>query len=183
MSRPIKQGLDYFPMDIDTDDKIELIEAKHGIAGFGVLVKLFQKIYKEGYYIKWSDETQLLFSKRINVDINSINVIINDCFQYNILSKNLYEQYHILTSTGIQKRYFNATNRRKELYLCEKYVIVDINRINVNINWVNEDGSTQSKVKESKEEKSIVKKSIEKTENFDFLEPIKEKTIDDIDLT
>lgn len=166
MSRPIKQGLDYFPMDIDTDDKVELIEAKHGIAGFGVLVKLFQKIYKEGYYIKWSDETQLLFSKRINVDINSINVIINDCFQYNIFNKKLYDQHHILTSSGIQKRYFNATNRRKELFLCKKYIIVDINKINVDINWINDDGSTQSKVKESIVKKRRVKKS---KENDDFL--------------
>jgi hypothetical protein len=59
MSRPIKQGLDYFPMDVEVDDKIELIEAKHGISGFGILVKLFQKIYKEGYYLNWNEETLL----------------------------------------------------------------------------------------------------------------------------
>ncbi len=170
MSRPIKQGLDYFPMDVEIDDKIELIEAKYGITGFGVVVKLFQKIYKEGYYHDWNEETLLLFSKRINVDINQITAIINDCFHYKILDEKLYSQYKILTSTGIQKRYFNATNRRKELFLYKNYIIVDINKINVHINWINDDNSTQSKVKKSKGEKSIK----EKGENFDFLEPKKQ---------
>jgi hypothetical protein len=161
MSRSIKQGLDYFPMDVEVDNKIELIEAKHGIAGFGVLVKLFQKIYKEGYYLDWNEETQLLFGRRINVDINSISAIINDCFKYNILNVDLHKKYQILTSTGIQKRYLNATNRRKELFLCKKYILVDINKINVDINWINGDSSTQSKVKYSKEKNSKEKESKE----------------------
>lgn len=168
MSRPIKQGLDYFPMDVEVDDKIELIEAKHGIAGFGVIVKLFQKIYKEGYYLNWSEETLLLFSKRINVDINLVSAVINDCFQYRILNKDIYDQYKIFTSTGIQKRYFNATGRRKELYLCKKYTLVDINKINVYINWIDDDSSTQSKVKYSKVKKRKEKESKENNENDDF---------------
>ena len=57
MARPVKSGLNYFPMDVDMDDKVELIEAKHGITGFGILIKLYQKIYKEGYYINWKEET------------------------------------------------------------------------------------------------------------------------------
>jgi hypothetical protein len=159
MSRSIKQGLDYFPMDVEIDNKIEIIEAKHGVVGFGIIVKLFQKIYKEGYYLAWDEDTQLLLAKRINVDINLINVVINDCFHYNIFNQSLYDQYHILTSTGIQKRYFNATNRRKELFLCKKYIVVDINKINVDINWINVDSSTQSKVKYSIVKKRIGKKS------------------------
>lgn len=165
MSRSIKQGLDYFPMDVEIDNKIELIEAKHGIAGFGIIVKLFQKIYKEGYYLAWDEDTQLLLAKRINVDINVINVVINDCFHYNLFNQSLYDQHHILTSSGIQKRYFNATNRRKELFLCKKYIIVDINKINVDINWINDDNGTQSKVKYSKVKKSRVKESKVKQED------------------
>jgi len=171
MSRPIKQGLDYFPMDVDVDDKIELIEAKYGAEGFGVLVKLFQRIYKEGYYLRWNEEALLLFSKRINVDVNKVSAIINDCFHYKILNEDIYCQHKIFTSSGIQKRYLNATVRRKELFLCEKYILVDINKISVYINWIDDDNSTQSKVKYSKVKKRIVKKSKEKKEsdplNFD----------------
>lgn len=175
MARPLKQGLDYFPLDVDMDDKIELIEAKHGIIGFGILIKLLQKIYKEGYYLNWNEESLLLFSRRINVDINVINVVINDSLCYHLFDKKLYSQYKILTSLGIQKRYFNAINRRKEVSLYKKFIIVDINKINVNINWINDNISTQSKVKKSKEEKE------EEKENFDFLEEKKEITPKEFD--
>jgi len=156
MARPNKQGLDYFPMDVTTDDKFELIEAKHGLIGFGIIVKLYQKIYKEGYYIRWSEEMLLIFKKSINVDINSINVIINDAIKYKIFDEKLFSKYKILTSCGIQKRFLTACDRRKTVDLCKNYIIANISEINVNINWINDDISTQSKEEESKEEESKV---------------------------
>ena len=156
MARPIKMGLDYFPMDVQLDDKVELIEARHGITGFGVLIKLYQRIYKEGYFIKLTEEALLLFSKRINVNINEVNDIINDCIKYELFNDDLFKKYKILTSAGIQKRYLMAVDRRKEIELIEKYIIVDINEVNVNIKWINEDISTQSKVNKSKVNKSKI---------------------------
>jgi hypothetical protein len=150
MSRPIKQGLDYFPLDVDMDDKVELIEAKHGIAGFGILVKLYQKIYKEGYFLNWNEESLLLFSKRINADRDLVDSVVRDGLGYNVFDEALYSSYKILTSTGIQKRYLNAIDRRKEVTLDKRYINVDINGVNVDINWINTNGSTQSKVKDSK---------------------------------
>lgn len=159
MSRPIKQGIDYFPMDVDLDGKFEFIEAKHGITGFGVIVKLYQRIYKEGYFLKWSDETALLFSKKVGVNIDEINAILEDCFKYDIFSNRVFSRNKVLTSSGIQKRFVSAITRRKEVYLCKSLIVIDVNSlINVNINWVNADNKTQSKGK-----KSIVKESIAET--------------------
>jgi len=31
MSRPLKIGIDYFPLDTGLDEKFELMEAKHGM--------------------------------------------------------------------------------------------------------------------------------------------------------
>lgn len=150
MARLIKTGLDYFSMDVNTDDKFELIEAKHGIAGFGIVIKLFQRIYKSGYYLDWNDEKLLIFKKQINVDINIINDVINDCLRYNIFDEKLFAKYKILTSSGIQKRYFRSCERRKSVDIIKNYINVDINSIDVNINWINDDISTQRKGKESK---------------------------------
>jgi hypothetical protein len=161
MARPIKQGLDYFPLDVDLDEKVELIEAKHGIAGFGILIKLFQKIYKEGYFLEVTEESLLLFSKRISVNINDINAVINDCLRYQIMDERLFKEYKILTSVGIQKRYLTAVDRRKEIELIQEYILVNINGINANINWINTCSGTQSKVKESKVKESKVKESKE----------------------
>nr|QRZ17783.1 DUF4373 domain-containing protein [Virgibacillus sp. AGTR] len=94
MARPTKEGLDYFPLDvdIDQDDKIALIEATHGLEGFGIIIKLLMKIYDNSYFYKWGEKEQLLFSRRVNVNINRVNDIINDCVKWGIFSKRLYEQ-------------------------------------------------------------------------------------------
>ena len=117
MARPNKEGLDYFPLDVDVDDKIELLEAAHGITGFGVLLKLYQQIYKSGYYFKPTEERLLLFKKRINVDINTINNVINDCLRWGLFDKYLLDSFGILTSKGIQKRYIEATKKGSLLSL------------------------------------------------------------------
>lgn len=178
MARPKKEGLDYFPLDVDTDqdDKIALIEAKYGMTGFAVVIKLFMKIYKEGYFYKWGEKEHLLFSSRVNVDINTVSDIVNDCIKWGLFNQNIYESEKILTSEGIQKRYMDAVTRRKEVTFYQKYLLInpldyvgnskmnvfvihaDGKRVNVNVNDSNgkhdDDSNPQSKVKESKGKKS-----------------------------
>jgi hypothetical protein len=163
MARPPKSGLDYFPLDVDMDDKIELIEAKHGLVGFGVIIKLLQAIYKNGFYLEASDDRLLLMSKRINVNINELNAIIADAITRKLFDEKIYNKFNVLTSCGIQKRYAEAIKRRKEITVDKKYCLicfetvcgdrvnVNINKENVDINSENDDSSTQRKVKESKE--------------------------------
>lgn len=167
MARPQKNGLDYFPLDvdIDQDDKVALIEAQHGIVGFAIVIKLLMKIYKNSYFYEWTEKEQLLFSKRVNVDINSINVIINDCVKWGLFDSNLLEAYKILTSKGIQRRYLEAVGRRQKVEMEGKYLLLDDEVVNVyknlvivdindSLGVVNDDINPQSKVKESKEKKS-----------------------------
>ncbi|MCC2250041.1 DUF4373 domain-containing protein [Virgibacillus sp. AGTR] len=167
MARPTKEGLDYFPLDvdIDQDDKIALIEATHGLEGFGIIIKLLMKIYDNSYFYKWGEKEQLLFSRRVNVNINRVNDIINDCVKWGIFSKRLYEQHEILSSAGIQRRYLEASSRRKQVNITSDYLLLDEKEVNayknlviVNINSINEEFSAQSKVKESKgkESKAVV---------------------------
>lgn len=167
MARPIKQGLDYFPLDVTTDDKFELIEAKHGLVGFAIIIKLFQRIYKEGYYLKWSEEFALIFKKSINVDINLLNVVINDAIAYNIFDKYCFNKHKIITSSGIQKRYFAACERRTSVEIIKKYIIADINGVNVNNNGVND---SKKYTKESKE-KEIKQKERKPFYKNSFPEP------------
>ncbi|WP_123053119.1 DUF4373 domain-containing protein [Clostridium sp. JN-1] len=167
MARPQKEGLEYFPLDVDMDqdDKVALIEAQHGLVGFGVVVKLLMKIYKHGYFYEWTEKQQLLFSKRVNVDINSLNAIINDCVKWELFDKNAFETYNVLTSKGIQRRYIEAVGRRQKVKIYKEYLLLDDETINVyknlvivdinsNNEEVNANINPQSKVKESKVKKS-----------------------------
>jgi len=172
MARPRKQGLDYFPLDvdIDQDDKIQLVEAVHGPVGFAIVIKLLMRIYKDGYYSKWTETEQLLFSKRVNVDINLINACINDCIKWGFFEKEMFENQAVLTSHGIQKRFLEAVGRRQKVEMVKEYLLLgseDINvyknlttrSINVHINTVNDNINPQSIAKHSKEENSIAKQT------------------------
>lgn len=185
MARPQKNGLDYFPLDvdIDQDDKVALIEAQHGITGFAIVIKLLMKIYKNSYFYEWTEKEQLLFSKRVNVDINQVNVVINDCVKWGLFEDNLLKTHKILTSKGIQRRYLEAAGRRQKVEMSKEYLLLDKDIVNVyknlvivNINdgseVVNVDINPQSKVKESKVKKSkeekIEKSSCSSFENKDI---------------
>ena len=146
MGRPFKNGVEYFPLDVMLDDKFELIEAEHGILGFGVIIKLLQKVYENSYFVKVDKKAIIVLSKRINVSINLINAVINSAVEWEVFDKKMFEGFGILTSRGIQKRYFEITKRRKKIDVYEEYLLIRL-EINVNINRVNVDRSTQSKGK------------------------------------
>ena len=160
MGRLQKRGLDYFPFDTVLDTKMELIEAEFGLTGFALVVKLFQKIYGErGYYCEWTDEVALLFAKRNNVGGNVVSELIDASVRRGIFDKDLFDKYGVLTSQGIQKRYFEAVSRRTQIDVVNEYLLisltqntenVNINSINVYKNSKNVYKNTQSKVKESK---------------------------------
>jgi hypothetical protein len=169
MARPQKEGLDYFPLDVEMDDKVKLIDAKFGVAGFGVLIKLWQIIYDNGYYIKWTEKELLLYKNRINADINLINDIINECLKWNIFDSRIYNSYFILTSAGIQKRYLEAVKRRNETVLISELLLTGIpdkfkpiiKKIPISVivsnNSKNVDNNTQRKVKKSKVKNIYIK--------------------------
>jgi hypothetical protein len=119
-------------MDVSPDYKIELIEAKYGIVGFGVIVKLWSQAYKEhGYYCKWDDNIMLLFTHKNSspdfpLNEETLKDIIRSAFEYNLFDKTLYDKYNILTSSGIQKRYLEGCARRKGVIIKEEYLLIDI---------------------------------------------------------
>ena len=165
----MKSGIDYFPLDVALDEKFELIEAEFGLTGFGVVVKLLQKIYGgQGYYVEWTNEVALLFAKRVGLGGSVVSEIVEASVKRGIFDKTLYDKYHILTSKGIQKRYFEAVGRRKSVEVEGAYLLVNaadfsknasISVKNVDIFPKNADISQQSKVEESRVEKSRGKES------------------------
>lgn len=162
----MKSGIDYFPLDVTLDEKFELIEAEFGLTGFGVVVKLMQKIYGgQGYYVEWTKEVALLFAKRIGLGGNAVSEIVSASIARGIFDKTLYEKYQILTSKGIQKRYFEAVGRRKSVEVESAYLLVDVTHFSKNVNILCKNAdiftknayiSQQSRVKESRVKESKV---------------------------
>ena len=160
MARPTKQGLDYFPLDSQflSDIKVRKIMKAQGVNAISVLISLLCNIYRDnGYYIKRDDDVSFLISDEIGVKEEYVNEVIDKAIQVGFFDKNMFEKFQILTSNGIQKRFFEATERRKVVQVIDEFRInANNNEVNVNINPINDNRSTQSKVKESKVNKSKV---------------------------
>jgi hypothetical protein len=162
MARPIKTGLDYFPMDCNIDDNLELIEAEHGLQGFAIVIKLWQKIYASGYFIKWDSDETLLFCKKINSELTLINSVITSCFKRKIFDERLHKEFKILTSSGIQKRFILACSQSKRTSICfiKEFILVspEFTKLITEETPVNSVFSTQRKGKESieKDSKEII---------------------------
>lgn len=168
MGRLFKEGLDYFPLNTINDDKLDLIEAEFGLTGFAIIIKIWAKIYENSYYYKWGENEKLLFKKRINVDIKTIDDVIKKSIERGLFNNETYQKYNILTSRGIQKRYLDAIKRRKSITIIKEYWLLDKNDDNNDIYddiyFKNVGNNTQSKVKESKvkESKEEYKQDFEK---------------------
>lgn len=163
--RPTKAGLDYFELDCHMEEKVRLIQAEFGLKGFAVLVKLYQKIYGGfGYYCEWTTDSLLLFMSENGLPSDNKNLIadiVAACIRRNIFSEQLFNDFNILTSEGVQKRYLNATSKREKIELKKEYLLIAVPENNKKVvinsifdgrNSINGGKNTQSKGKESREE-------------------------------
>jgi hypothetical protein len=129
MARPLKNGLDYYPMDVDffEDDKIQFVSSRFDEKGELVAVKLLCKIFKQGYFIQWNEDVALLFAKGAgkNISPSLANDVVNELIKRDFFHKGLFERFSILTSNGIQKRYEHIciVGRRKNHKIEPKYDI------------------------------------------------------------
>lgn len=158
-----KTGLDYFSFDVDffSDEKIEFVSARFGTKGELIAVKLLCKIYRNGYYSEWTDDDAIMFAKRVgeNVTPALVNDVVSELAKRAFFDKDILSRFQVLTSSGIQKRYFDAVERRKNVEVLEHLLLVDVDKYenvnitgqNVNIDAVNDSIEGQSKVKEKKE--------------------------------
>jgi hypothetical protein len=127
--RPIKEGLDFMRIDVhmDTDDKIALIEEDAGDAAFGVVIKLLMQIYStNGYYYPWTDREEMLFCKKRNVSRELCKIVVESALKWRLFDPGMFEEYGILTSRGIQKRYFFAARSRAKIEIDKKLLLLDV---------------------------------------------------------
>ncbi|WP_444092617.1 DUF4373 domain-containing protein [Bacteroides sp.] len=127
-------GINYFPMGVNfmEENAMEVIEAKYGIKGSAIVLKLLCKIYKEGYFIRWDEEQCLIFANKAGREVQAEEVqgIIEILFIKGILDRNSYLENGILTSENIQKVWLEATKRRKRELSELPYLIVKTEKEN-----------------------------------------------------
>lgn len=167
MARPLSRGIEYYPLDVDflNDLKIKKIMKSCGPNSIAIIILLLGNIYgDEGYFMKWDEDVCFLVADAVGAKEVYVKEVLKKCLQVDLFSSELFEKYKIITSKGIQKRFFEITKRRKRENLIDDYLLVNVTETGVNVTetpiTVAETGvivskSTQSKVKESKVKKSI----------------------------
>lgn len=171
MARPLKDGCNYFPSDVNiySDFKIMDLLNEYGPMGYVVYDWILRRVYQEGYYLE-TDLNQL--SSYFIRDIGSkwvrnksiVEQVIHYCAELDLFDRDLLAQ-GVITSVGIQRRYLEITSRRKRKNRLEKYRILQdtfssacIIEDNVNNNSENADDNSindnSNAVKKRKEKES-----------------------------
>lgn len=184
MARPIKKGLEYFPLDVRifNDEKIRVLKYNVGPMGVLVYLRILTLIYDNGYYLEITVDK---LAKIIHQDfgpewfkLERISVFIHACLESGLFDEELSGQ-GVITSVAVQKQYLLSTIRRKDINI-DKYwllepsesvrpadaslsipkegVNVNNNLVNVDNNPVNVDINTQSKSKRKIDKKINIDK-------------------------
>ena len=168
MVRPLSRGIEYYPLDVDflNDLKIKKIMKSCGPNSIAIIILLLGNIYKdEGYFMKWDEDVCFLVADAVGAKEVYVKEVLKKCLQVDLFSSELFEKFKIITSKGIQKRFFEITKRRKRENLINDYLLVNVTETGVNVAetpiTVAETGVIVSKSTQSKVKKSKVKKSIE----------------------
>ncbi len=129
MARPPKCGLSYFPIDtgfFEDSKTLEIMDAC-GAQSVSVLVYLLCNIYeKEGYYIRWDNGQALLTARNLGIKRGAVQEVVDKATQVGFFDSGIYKEFEILTSKGVQKRYYEAVSnfRRKGLSVRREIALI-----------------------------------------------------------
>ncbi len=133
MARPIKDGVSYWPFDVDMldDKKFKLIRGEFGIKGAYIALVILNSVYKDnGYYKKWDEDDCYLVSESAGDGCTPrlVNEVLTGCIRRGLFNERLFDAFGILTSAGIQRRFFQMVkNSRNKIILYREYLLIDLN--------------------------------------------------------
>lgn len=168
MGRNKKNGLDYFPFDIDLFQDIrirKLIKYQSGKA-VTVYTLLLCIIYKDGYYMRWDKELPFIISEQTGFEEAYILEVINSCLKLGLFHNELYVSDGILTSKGIQERYKKICDLCKRNSEISEFSLISSEEkiISSEEKPINSAKSTQSKSKVKKKKELLSSESNKKNE-------------------
>lgn len=122
MARPLKEGLLYFSFDTDffyADRKIKALRSRYGSDGLVFYIYLLTEIYRNGYYIRWDEDSVDNAMVDLGLTEGLIKQIMTFLVSRSLLTRStLANSDTIITSPGIQKRYQEAVKSlRRDIFV------------------------------------------------------------------
>lgn len=128
MARPRKDGLDYFPLDVNflSDLKIKKIIRAYGAQAVAVVMSVLTTIYRDnGYFATYDDDLIFIIADELKLEDSYVKDVIEKLIEVDFFSKEQKEKNNILTSIGIQERYLKACERRVKTTLNATYNLLN----------------------------------------------------------
>lgn len=179
MGRAPKKGLGYSVWDTDifeNERKIDKLLDAQGWIGFSIYFYLCTRAYGgEGYYYSWCYDDCASTARKMGggISASAVRETVAYCLQIGLFDNRLFEEWNVLSSTGIQKRYMEAIKKRDCKNVIAEYWLLqdgenckgllkspknggnkDFRDGNADFRAGNSDFRAKSKVKEIKENKS-----------------------------
>ena len=175
MARPKQDGLLYFPFDTDffyADKRMKRVKARLGNNGLLFYIYLLTEIYRNGYYVRWDEESVDDAVDDLNLTEGFIEQAMLCLTARELITKiEIVDSGQIktavITSPGIQKRYQEAVKGRKRQFYVDSRIWllsedetescikvtynVDISEKNESNSGKNNNKSVKNAIKEIKE--------------------------------
>ena len=143
MARPIKEGLDYFPLDVVFDEKIQALESVFKNDGLVWMIKFWQSAYRSSDgEVSLDNYHGVIHQENCRVTPEKHTEILKLCLEIGLLVKSNGNKY---TSNGIKKRFYYVVGERERWRIKHKVGVTS-----PIIPIENQEETGESKVKESK---------------------------------
>ena len=115
-----KKKLDYAGWNTDifeNEPKIDKLLDRHGWNGFAIYFYLCQRAYgSDGYYYRWSYDDSASTARKMGCGISSsaVRETVATCLQIGLFDKGSFDRCGVLTSRGIQKKYWLVASERTD---------------------------------------------------------------------
>ena len=170
MGRNVKQGFNYFSLDVDifSDIKIRKLIKNHSGRALSVYICVLAFIYRNGYYVLNDEDFGFIVSEQTGDKVEFIEAVLDYCVKVGLFSAEMFEQ-GVYTSKGVQERYLAMCKASRRNIVFSEYILISSEEIGINSEEI-AINSEKTPIKKSKVNISFLEKKKQKSTRTDFSE-------------
>lgn len=113
-----------------SDKKIRLLKGEFGACGLLIVLATLCRIYStNGYYASFDRDDSILTADELGAGITPelVREVVQGSVRRSLFDEGVFNQFGVLTSPGIQRRYLRAVATRDDIPIFQEYWLLDIN--------------------------------------------------------
>ena len=168
MGRNVKQGFNYFSLDVDifSDIKIRKLIKNHSGRALSVYICVLAFIYRNGYYVLNDEDFGFIVSEQTGDKVEFIEAVLDYCVKVGLFSAEMFEQ-GVYTSKGVQERYLAMCKASRRNIVFSEYTLISSEEMGINSEEI-AINSEKTPIKKSKVNISFLEKKKQKSTSVNF---------------